>query len=222
MTFPFPVICPKSAAAATISFRPILTDPANLTTYTFTGADIGTANANRVVALGVMLGGAGITVTASIGGNAATKKGSSAEVAGHYAAIWALAVPSGTTADIVITASSAPTHCAVAVWAIVPGSSLEPIDTASNTTAGATTVVANDLETAVSGVVVACTITTASSITSATWSGSDSVTSNANAPIETQIYGAFSFLTTQAATTNDLTINLGSSAAAAVASASFR
>lgn len=91
--------------------------------YTFTAQNIGTADATRIVVVAISAqGGTGITVlSVTIGGVFA------AQVSGAYAQassgpatdIWQLAVPTGTSADIIVTWSTSITRMAVAVYGVI-------------------------------------------------------------------------------------------------------
>lgn len=92
------------------------------TSFTFTSQGIGTADATRVVAVGIAHGINALTVTSvTIGGNAATQATGAAVNSGAGAStdIWYLAVPSGTTADIVVNISASQTRCAIDVYRVV-------------------------------------------------------------------------------------------------------
>lgn len=111
-------------------------DTNNLTTYTFTNAAIGVADATRRVVLAVHWGQATNNRTlssATIGGIAATihnqqNPGNLASVA-----IISALVPTGTTATIVINFSGSADRCAVGVFRAINESSASPSDTQVDT-----------------------------------------------------------------------------------------
>lgn len=120
---------------ATVSFVTTAIDTGTATTYNgaaFQGVSIGTAAADRIVAVVVSGQEAARTISSvSIGGNAATNAVSITTTTGPIG-IWYLAVPSGTTANIFPTFSGACVNASLIVYAIY-GSSGAPTDNASNT-----------------------------------------------------------------------------------------
>lgn len=126
-----------SAGAVSVSFQAGTFDASNATAYTFTGAAIGSAAADRVVVVGVgtRTNSAASISSVTIGGNGATLAGSQANDASQgadIAALYYLAVPSGTTATIVVNCSASMVRCYIAVWAVY-GSSGAPTHTATDT-----------------------------------------------------------------------------------------
>lgn len=221
MTFPFPCVAAKGAsAAATLSYRGTTSSTSDVTspsTYSFAGVDIGTANQDRIVVVGVATTStiSGLT----IGGVAAAAAGGlQASTAQTSASIWYLKVAAGTTATIAITPVSSCEHMVISVWAIVPASG-EPIDAVINTSV-ATSVALNDLAVLTGGVVIAMfEVNGSGSRASASWSGSDTPTERADADIEARSYAVYDFLTTESNTTRDLTLSsAGGIMAAAAAS----
>lgn len=95
---------------------------ANATGYTFSGQAIGTANANRQVIVGTSAqrstGSPQATPTVTIGGVSATEVVGKASTDALYAALFVANVPSGTTADIVVTWPQSSNSCDIGVWAI--------------------------------------------------------------------------------------------------------
>lgn len=93
------------------TLTPLLADGigGNNNTYTFTGHGIGTADPTRWIFVMVGTGGvdAGIltSVTCTIGGTSATKIMELSDGVDQHAAIFALLVPTGTTATIVVALS---------------------------------------------------------------------------------------------------------------------
>jgi hypothetical protein len=91
---------------------------------TFSGAQIGTADANRIVAVCIFYRGSNSASISgvNIGGSAATQvsgaKSSSTSV-NCFTDIWYRAVSTGTTADVEITFSAAPARTAIEVYSIV-------------------------------------------------------------------------------------------------------
>jgi hypothetical protein len=107
--------------AGSLSYVATVSDTTDASSYTFTGAAIGTAAADRIVLAVVYFrttADAAISGV-TIGGNAATQVVGLANLtagAGGYVGIWALAVASGTTADIVVTTSANALRCIVDVY----------------------------------------------------------------------------------------------------------
>jgi hypothetical protein len=105
-------------------------NPADQSSYTFTGLAIGAADADRSVvaaAYARRIGGGSIS-SVTIGGVAATQlvsAGTGESTTGLYLA----ALPSGTTADVVVTLNDVANRCGVHVYRLV-GINPTPIDTA--------------------------------------------------------------------------------------------
>jgi hypothetical protein len=119
------------------------------TAFTFSNVNIGTANTNRVIILGVggfrssALGALGTLTSVTIGGVNATRI--ITQLISTYGAVhlFALAVPTGTTANIVVSHGNAET-CAIGVYSLI------------------TTAPSIDATRASSGVQTSTTLTTAS------------------------------------------------------------
>jgi hypothetical protein len=113
-------------------------DTGDLTTYTFADRAIGTADASRTVLVGIAYRGntAPDITGVNVGGNAAaslvTQKSTSTL---DTAAIYALAVPAGTTATIVVTLSAAPQRLQIIVASLTGDYDPTPLDTSAATSA---------------------------------------------------------------------------------------
>lgn len=116
--------------AVAITLADIDADGTDASSYTFTDKSIGTAAADRVVVVGVAgFGNAPSGVT--IGGVAATQLVlATLGTTGGFAGLWALAIPSGTTATIAVTIGGSADRCGVAVWRLTgTRGSITPLDT---------------------------------------------------------------------------------------------
>jgi len=119
-------------------------DNANQNTYTFTSQAIGTQSNDRFIAVCVELTGGITTATldsVTVGGVSATRR-VAGSASGGFKEIWttptvANSGPTGTTANIVVSATSSPVclNCAIEVYAITGASSVVPTATASDTAA---------------------------------------------------------------------------------------
>lgn len=110
-----------SAAPKVLTFQTSAVNSANLTTYTFSAQAIGTAAADRYVIVGISYGNNSATVSSvTIGGVSATSIVVAAGTAGGWgtigAAIFIANVPTGTTADVVVTLSAGQNRCGIGVW----------------------------------------------------------------------------------------------------------
>lgn len=124
-------------ARFSLAYVTTATDANSLTTYTsFTAQSIGAADPNRKVIIGVV----GRTATATldfsrvtIGGVQATliKKQLSISSTTMAVALYGVAAPTGTTADVVVTFNEASLRCAIAVWRLVTAN-MAPFATASS------------------------------------------------------------------------------------------
>lgn len=123
------------ASSLDLTFRAHPVDASSQTTYTFSSVAIGAADASRVVVVAVTgARGAGTPSISSvtIGGVSATlgryeTNGFSASV-GIYAAV----VPTGTTADVVVTWDSGMNRCGLGVWTCNGLNSLTPVHTVAS------------------------------------------------------------------------------------------
>lgn len=152
----------------------------NLSSYTFSACDIGTANAARVVVVGVIVLDSGSDngiSSVTIGGAAATKATSTttagdlanARVAGIYYKV----VAAGTTADIVVASSNAAETCGISVYAIYPASST-PVDT-SNDSAGSAGSMTSTLTVEAGGMCISVHTHNNANNTIWSWSGTETI-----------------------------------------------
>lgn len=109
--------------ALTVSYVTTVASVTDGTSFTFSGASIGAETAARVVIMAIGAGSGvstAMTITGvTVAGNAATEQVTIADSGGtdtERSSIYAIAVPSGTTADIVVTTSHTARYCAVAVY----------------------------------------------------------------------------------------------------------
>lgn len=121
MTFPFPWIVPRSAAS--VSYTDSEYQDSASTAYTFTGKAIGTAGGHRAIVVGVA--GAGTTSrtvsSVTIGGVTATQIVFAEDLGNSLyapAGLFIARVPTGTTANVVVTWSGGQSRCGVGVWAV--------------------------------------------------------------------------------------------------------
>lgn len=124
--------------AATNTASPV--DGTDLTTYTFTAAAIGAAAADRIVAVSVSaLAAAGAQISVSsmtIGGVTATFRAGAASSTTNTTELWTAIVPTGTTANVVVTWSRGVLRCGAGVFRIVGAKSETPYATATNVALG--------------------------------------------------------------------------------------
>jgi hypothetical protein len=95
----------------------------NLTTYTFSTCDLGTADADRsiIVAVGAGRVSAGSRTVSSltIGGVSATFAGRKQTVNLNANEIWYAKVPTGATGDVVVTFNSGMLGCGIGIWSVL-------------------------------------------------------------------------------------------------------
>jgi hypothetical protein len=152
----FPIISPAAAAVATVSFEAVVTDAAAATVYSggvWNGVAIGAAAADRKVAIGIAhMANVGVVSSVTIGGVSATVVDSgTGGVDNERAEIWQADVPTGTTANIVVTMSQSQNRLAAGVFAIY-GAASAAHDTA---TVAATGVRSTTIDIPASGVCIA-------------------------------------------------------------------
>ncbi|MPY72880.1 MAG: hypothetical protein GEU87_01335 [Alphaproteobacteria bacterium] len=165
-------------------------DGANLTIYTFAAKAIGAADAGRVVAVSIhgRTGTSGKTIlSVTIGGVAATQRvfaeGGPGTVR-NQCAVWTANVPTGTTADVVVTWSAEVVTCAITVYRLEI-SSETPTDTATDILDTAEVLTLN-LDVAAGGIIIAAA-TNGVAASSATWAG---ITERHDALIENLNYSS--------------------------------
>lgn len=105
-------------------------DETNLTVYTFSAVAIGAAAANRIVVVDAHADEGGDLVSMTIGGISATIAVSAAAT-DEFAVIAYAVVPTGTTADIVVTWTSGALRCMIGAWRLT-GADTIPTDTDSS------------------------------------------------------------------------------------------
>lgn len=116
----------KASSGGSVAFNLSFTDSgsqvASLTSFTFAARAIGAADATRIVAVGIgiqaTIGNTTITGV-TIGGVAATQATGAYQTevtGGQTTDIWYAAVPSGTTADVVVNTAAQLSRCAVFVY----------------------------------------------------------------------------------------------------------
>lgn len=150
----------------TKEFLQSVVDTADLTTYTFSAQPIGTASATRRVVVSVERRLNRAISSASIGGVTASIDADASDPSNRMSIISAV-VPTGTTADVVITFSSGAINCGIGMWRLSDGAPTGQIATSASTQP------ANlDVTTAVGDIVIAAGGVNSSG-TTFTWSGAD-------------------------------------------------
>jgi len=103
------------------------------TNYTFSSQAIGTATSDRIVIVAVHLLNTGATGSSmTVGGISATRQVRSQRGTGT-SEIWTAAVPTGTTATIVVNGSAASDRCGIIVWTATGLLSGTAVGTGTNT-----------------------------------------------------------------------------------------
>jgi len=204
----------ESVPSTTFVYKTTLTDTTNKAsgeTYTFAGADIGTAHAKRVVILGVVSSNSGTTVT--VGGVSATLVDSAGSMR-----LFRASVPSGATADIVVNPAATIGRMAVSYGVFYP-SSATPLG-ADGGTASGTGNVAHSINASVQeigGIIVAYGGHQASLGTFTwTWGGADAITEHVDAQIESASSYSMASVNLTEDATNTLTMAYTASATKAM------
>jgi hypothetical protein len=135
------------------TFVTSVSDTSNATTYTFTDASVGAADSTRKVYVTVHWGGAAVTLSsATIGGVSATIHEQDAQGSSRQCAIISAALPTGTTATVVITLTGGSSRCYIGIYRVI-GQSGGP-NTNKNNNLGAS--VTADVAALGGGAVIAC------------------------------------------------------------------
>lgn len=164
-----PIGSPVAAAAGKVlTYRNYYLDASNNSTYTFTATDVGSAEATRRVIVGAHQYGGSVTLTsATIGGVSATEV--TTDSANTAQTLLLIAhVPTGTTADVVLTWSGSTSGSAVSVWTATGLSS----DTAVDSGRSATNPATDTISTVDGGFIIGVfTINGNGVLSTTTWSG---------------------------------------------------
>jgi hypothetical protein len=153
-----------SGGTPAISYTDTATDATDLTTYTFTARALGSAAADRRIAIAVV-GRTGSSTTLAV--STLTVDGVSASLVANtdntgvngttstYTAIWLASVPSNTTGDVVVTFNGAALRCAISIYRLT-GITGTPYDTNKYfNTANSMAAITLDADVTASSVVVA-------------------------------------------------------------------
>lgn len=199
-----------SAPSSTFIYKsPALTDTANKTdgqTYSWTGKDIGTAHTNRIVIAGVFSPAGGLTFDLTIGGVTATPP-----INGTVFNICSAAVPTGTTADFVMTVHDAYSR-AVICYGIYYPSSATPLGSGSASANGTTNATASvtAAKQATNGLLIAFGGQEAIvGDFTWSWSGADSLTEHVDTTIESA--SSYSMVSLQFTTVGTQTLTMAES-----------
>lgn len=191
-------------------------DASNLSTYTFAGMALGAADPTRVILVAVMGLDVGTVVPTgcTVAGVTATLVASGVSVTAIGSAqIYAVALPSGTTGDVVVTCSGAMGRLAVVVWSALNLTSLTPYDTATSDADPAVL----DCNTTGACIAVACGFW--NNTTPAAWTG---LTEDVDATVEGAQYTGASATINTAATPRSISVDCGTTSYAVGAAAVFR
>jgi len=125
--------------AISLTYQTSAQQTASTTTFTYAGQSIGTATTDRYVVIGTMAaggGGAGVTVSSiTVGGIAATivvQRNGNSGASNAVTALAIAAVPTGTTATVVVTYSATQARSAIGVWSCTGLVTPDPISTNSS------------------------------------------------------------------------------------------
>lgn len=213
--------CGCSAAwALTAVHAPVLTligstsSTVDQTTYTFSSQSIGSASADRIVAVCIEASTTQTISIVTIGGTTATiavQVSTSGTDKGPVGIAY-LAVNSGTTADIVVTLSGTGTRCAIQVFTITGSGTVVPTSTNTSTA----TAPSAALTPWATGAILACAKSLANS--SCTWTNA---TEDVDAVVETALTVTAAHENSLAASSRTLTATFGTSSSPGMAMAAW-
>lgn len=165
---------PPSGGPVAIVFANSYPDTTDQTTYTFSSAAIGTASADRIVivVIGSRANSARSISSVTIAGIAATVIATANNTGGgaDIVAIYAAAVPSGTTGNVVITFSGTMLRCGIGTYAMTGASSVTPYDTATAVPSGSSASI-NTIDSPANGAILGASLAGSSGTASVTWTG---------------------------------------------------
>lgn len=206
-------------ASSSDAFITSVEDATNSATYTFTSHAAGTANASRIIVVGVVpyIGAGSLSISSvTIGGSAATlatnTTSGGAQGNSRIAAIYYRAVAAGTTTTTIVSLSGTANSCGIAVWALYPSSST-PVDAVSNQAAsGSASIDAASVAVSTGGTMVAVHCHDNGQSTTWSWSGIETVSENLDSQLgDTGIRWSISTTSVSADTTaNTLTATAAS------------
>lgn len=208
---------------STWSYSELLESTTSLSTHTLSDVAIGTPAAGRVVVVVVNWGRATTAASLSslsIGGVSAsavqTRNAGSFACCGIYYAV----VPSGSTAEVVITFSLPVNNLAVNVFYGYPATSA-PLDSGVSSVSGGGLITISDLETAVGGILIASRTGGSGSPASFGWSGADGITTHGDQATGLTNWTVISIATTAATSGDDLTCDPSGSSLNGLAAATW-
>src|SRR3990167_7975156 len=122
---------------ASVTYTDVVADNTAKTTYTFSGRSISTASTDRKIVVSVVsqdalnnptissltIGGISASQVVSLSGTPSSND--------YLAALWQATVPTGTTADIVVTFTNPSSNCGIGIWAVY-GAAAGAADTGSS------------------------------------------------------------------------------------------
>lgn len=190
-------------------------------TYTLSGADLGVANDERRIVVGINLtmAATGQTITGlTVGGASATEAVVASNAAqGLISALWYAHVPTGPTGDIAITTSGNFTQISIHVYRLVSAAfAVTDTDSDQTTTSGVVTV---DVDIPAGGYAIAVAATRAGA--SFTWAGANANCTFVNDANTTGQKSAASYFAADAETAFEISVDPSSSDRVAIAAASF-
>ena len=210
-----------AASALTCTYQTRMADTVDRSSYTFSAVGIGAASSTRrvVVAVATRNGAGNANPTITIGGVAATNDVTLAVDSNQQACTIASAVvPTGTTADIVVTLTATTGRCGVLVWTLSGGSPTGQTATGSVVTPALGGVTLN-VSTQVGDVVIGALGTRNDSGGGVTWGGA---TERFDANVEGVFYHSGADTVAAGATTTLTTSPTTNDYATAVVAAAYR
>lgn len=197
--------------AATVSYRATVTDNTTSSSYSFVSADIGTADANRIVVAGVSFAhssGINIQPTITIAGVTATEIDGNTFPGTITTRLYQAAVPTGTTGTINVVGATNSTGIAISVWAVVPGISSTAVSHGTGGDNNDNPATPITLTTKANGIGIAFIGGTPNTPTFVgTWSGADTLSERADATWDTSNrYAAYDMTNTADVSGGSVTI----------------
>lgn len=195
----------------TFEFLQATTDTANATTYTMTGVNFGTADANRRIVIGIASRSTGATYTvssATIGGVSATILAQNDQTlagARNVHAYITADVPTGSSGTVAITMSTGGLRLQIATYRVISNSALVLADDDSNLSTGTNSATLSIA--AENGIVLCAATHIVSSVTPLSLSGIANTDSNSS--VESVMNAIFGSERTTATATQSITIAQG-------------
>lgn len=164
--------------AAVATFLQSTNSTADLTTYTFSTQNLGTASSDRYIVVnaaaarsGGLTGAINSITVQGISGSSVVQRTQDTNIA-NIQGLFIVAVPTGTTGDVVVTFNGSCVRAGIALWAVTGIGSATAYDTATANDSGVNPNPSNTIDCEADGIIIAASFINNAATTSGTaWTG---------------------------------------------------